>query len=480
MNLNSRAVLVGVALGLLSSPSSPARAQTNLPEVEVNQPPAAAPQRKIKPKRRPKPVATAPSKLAPASAAGPSTPGAGSRTASSVPVGVEDAGGGQGGQGATSVLAQQTQALDAARANIFAPVGTNTCDMTSHDIYNLPAGDDTPFDKALLQTPGFSQDSAASGSLHLRNEHANLQYRINGVLLPDGVSGFTQFLDSSFVGNLTIIDGVLPAQYGLHTTGIIDITPKNGVFDGGGSIGVYGGTQTTVSPNFEYGGTFGQTQYYVTGRYFRSNEGIENPSPSYSAIHDRTDQGKFFGYASTLLGDGSRFSIISGASDGAYQIPNNPGQTPQFATPGFPPIDSSQINENQYEQNYYSVLSWQKSIGPLDLQVSAFSRYSSLNFIPDPIGDLQYNGVASSVFRSSFLNGLMGDAAYRLNALNTLRFGFTGSGENATANNYSTVFPVDDNGNVDGRPSRPRRNSTTRPDGCSAPICRTSGARPTS
>jgi outer membrane receptor protein involved in Fe transport len=98
------------------------------------------------------------------------------------------------------------------------------------------------------------------------------------------------------------------------------------------------------------------------------------------------------------------------------------------------------------------VLSWQKSIGPLDLQVSAFSRYSSLNFIPDPIGDLQYNGVASSVFRSSFLGGLMGDAAYRLNALNTLRFGFTGSGENATANNYSTVFPVDDNGNVDGPP----------------------------
>jgi hypothetical protein len=29
-----------------------------------------------------------------------------------------------------------------------------------------------------------------------------------------------------------------------------------------------------------------------------------------------TDQGKFFGYASTLLGDGSRLSMIGDASDG--------------------------------------------------------------------------------------------------------------------------------------------------------------------
>jgi hypothetical protein len=29
-----------------------------------------------------------------------------------------------------------------------------------------------------------------------------------------------------------------------------------------------------------------------------------------------TDQGKFFGYASTLLGDGSRLSTIGDASDG--------------------------------------------------------------------------------------------------------------------------------------------------------------------
>jgi hypothetical protein len=32
-----------------------------------------------------------------------------------------------------------------------------------------------------MQAPGVSQDSAASGLVHVRNNHANVQFRINGV-----------------------------------------------------------------------------------------------------------------------------------------------------------------------------------------------------------------------------------------------------------------------------------------------------------
>jgi hypothetical protein len=45
-----------------------------------------------------------------------------------------------------------------------------------------------PLDKVFLQLPGVSQDSIASGSFHIRNEHENVQYRINGVFLPPGVA----------------------------------------------------------------------------------------------------------------------------------------------------------------------------------------------------------------------------------------------------------------------------------------------------
>jgi outer membrane receptor protein involved in Fe transport len=80
------------------------------------------------------------------------------------------------------------------------------------------------------------------------------------------------------------------------------------------------------------------------------------------------------------------------------------------------------------------------------------SRFSSLHFVPDQIGDLEFNGVASDVYRSSFLNGMQGDSAWRVTPDHTLHFGFIGSGEVAQANNVSTAFPVDANGNVDGPP----------------------------
>ncbi len=363
---------------------------------------------------------------------------------------------------APEVRTEPAPAADAALERILPRAGANAYDLSGGTIAALPQGENAPIEKILLQSPGFSQDSAASGALHLRNEHANVQYRINGVLLPDGVSGFGQVLDSGLIGNIAVIDGALPAQYGLHTAGVVDITTKSGAFDGGGKIGLYGGSLANLTPSFEYGGTVGDAQYFVTGRFLTSNIGIENPTPNVTALHDHTDQGKFFGYASTLLGDGGRLSIISGTAVGNYQIPNNPGQPQQYSLPGYGGYASSQINEHQLEQNYFNVAAFQQTIGAIDYQISAFSRFSSLAFTPDPVGDLLFNGVSSTVYRSSFLNGIAADTAYRLNAQHTLRFGLTGSGEVAQANNASTVFPVDASGNVAGAPFAASPDNTSK------------------
>src|ERR1019366_5855810 len=91
---------------------------------------------------------------------------------------------------------------DTARQNILTPVGANSYEVSHQAIEALPQGNNTTLDKVLLQLPGVTQDSAASGELHVRNEHANLQYRINGIMLPDGVGSFGQILDTGIVGSL--------------------------------------------------------------------------------------------------------------------------------------------------------------------------------------------------------------------------------------------------------------------------------------
>src|SRR5713101_5089534 len=184
------------------------------------------------------------------------------------------------------VVNQQNQKFDAVRQTILAPVGATSYEVSRQAIQALPQGDNTPLDRVLLQQfPGVTQDSAASGELHVRNEHANIQYRINGIMLPDGVGAFGQILDTGIVGSLALLTGALPAQYGLRTAGVLDIQTKADAFNNSGSVSVYGGSHGTITTSLEYGGTVGQTQYFMSGRYFGSNLGIENPTPANEAIH---------------------------------------------------------------------------------------------------------------------------------------------------------------------------------------------------
>ena len=352
---------------------------------------------------------------------------------------------------ANAVIATQNTQLDVVRENLSPRVGTSTFDMNRAFIETLPQGTDGPIDKVLLQAPGISQDSAASGEIHVRNEHANVQYRINGIILPDGISGFGRVLDTSFVGSLALITGALPAQFGLRTAGVIDIQTKSGKsLEQGGSVGVYGGSFDTLTPSVEYGGRIGTTEYFFTGRGFTSNLGIENPTGSYSAIHDRTLQGNFFSYTSTVLDAQTRVSTIFGNSTSHFQIPNNPGQSfccGITSAYGVSDFSSSNLNENQNEQNTFAVVALQKSVNGFDVQLAAFSRYSSLHFIPDPVGDILFNGIASDVYRRGFANGLQGDGAFPLNDANTLRAGFTVTGESTLVSNIATVEPLDSEGN---------------------------------
>ena len=209
----------------------------------------------------------------------------------------------------------------------------------------------------------------------------------------------------------------------------------------GGSIGVYGGSRETLTPSFEYGGTSGSTEYFVTGRYFQSNEGIENPTSSVVPIHDDTEQGSFFSYVSTLLNPDTRLSWISGSTVNHFQIPNSPGQAPMYQPFGVTEFNSALLNENQFEQNYYDVIALQKKGDGVDWQLAYFARYSDLHFNPDQLGDLVFNGVASDVQRQSLVNGVQADGSYRMNAASTLRAGFFASGEQTDVSSASSVLP---------------------------------------
>src|SRR6266446_2115469 len=269
------------------------------------------------------------------------------------------------------VIAKQ---LDIARQQIQPSLGATVYDFGRQAIETQPQGDNQPFNRLLLQAPGVTQDSF--GQLHVRNEHANTQFRINGVQLPEGINVFGQALQTRLANSVALITGSLPAQYGLRTSGIIDIQTKTGTLDPGSSVTMYGGSQSTIYPSAEWGGRVGQIDYYVTGEYLQNALGIENPAPTFNAIHDNTQQTRGFAYVSGIIDPTSRLTAMLGVSRSQFQIPQVAGQTPGLGltVDGISDFASAALNENQRQINHFGILAWQKHVGDFDFQVAGFTR----------------------------------------------------------------------------------------------------------
>ena len=337
------------------------------------------------------------------------------------------------------------QRLDAARNSLLPETGSTIYRFDRQDIERLPLGDSTPLNQVLLRAPGVVQDSY--GQFHVRGDHANVQYRINGVILPEAISGFGQQISTRFADRVNVLTGALPAQYGYRTAAVVDISTKDGELDNGGVVDVLFGSRGHVEPSIELGGTRGAFSYFLTGSYLKNDIGIENPTAASNAIHDRTSQAKGFGYLSYLLGTDSRVSVLFGSSDNRFQIPNVPGQTPAFMLASAPAIDSRNLDANQQEKNRFGVLTYQGAAGAgVDYQLSLSSRATDVRYRPDPVGDLAFNGIAADIFRRNVATSLQGDLSWRLAADHTVRAGLFAQRERFTVANSSSVFPADGDG----------------------------------
>ena len=303
----------------------------------------------------------------------------------------------------------QARRLDAARNAISPTLGANVSNLKRGEIEALPQGADAPINQLLLQFPGAVQDSF--GEIHVRGEHRNLQYRLNGVTLPEGIQGFGAFLDGRAVSSLSLLTGALPAQFGYRTGAVVDVTLRSGASDPGGWISAYGGSFGTFQPSAGYAGVWNGWDVFATGSFRQSRQGIEPPTAARDPIHNRTDQLRGLVHVSRLLDDTTRLSVIAGASANRFQIPNNPGQAVEFPVGG--DFDSGRLRARQWERNQFGVVALQGSRAAFDWQVAGFTRNSSTHFVPDP-AELAFNGIASDVRRRSTAYGVQADGAYQI------------------------------------------------------------------
>jgi outer membrane receptor protein involved in Fe transport len=345
------------------------------------------------------------------------------------------------GPSAIDTVTVTARKLDEARVGIQTQTGASTYTITAQDIEAAPGGENNLLNQVILQAPSVAQDSY--GQLHVRGEHNALQYRLNGVIIPEGISVFGQTLDPRLASSVKLIDGALPAEYGLVTGAIVDLQTKSGVFQPGGDVSYYGGSHNTIEPSFDYGGNSGNFNYFVSGDYLSNDLGIESPDGSRDPLHDHTSQYHGFAYLEDILDSNTRVTAILGTSHDNFQIPDNPGQPTSFTVNGSSAFNSADLNENQREITDYAILSLLRTQGNFDYQISAFGRYSSLNFSPDPLGDLLFDGVAQAAFKKDTSYGVQAEGAYHLGDSHTIRGGIVVQTERATSRATSQVLPAD-------------------------------------
>ncbi|MBM4121883.1 MAG: TonB-dependent receptor [Nitrospira sp.] len=342
---------------------------------------------------------------------------------------------------------------------------SETYSLSRREIEQLPRGNNNDIDQVLATIPGAAV--SALKQVHIRQDHSNLQFRIDGVPIPDTVSTtFADVITPRAWERADIILGGMEAQYGNRTAALIDITSKSGTKPGFGSAQMFGGSNQTVNPSFEYGGTIGaKFRYYVLNSFTSTNRGIEPPTLGHSIFHGQNERNQTYLRGDYQHDNRNNFTWLFLNAVAKYQVPTTPGQTVnattrgliQAQTPTFNPVSSQFIDENQYENNQYGHMVWRHDVNASQFfSLAGYFRQTRATFVTDPLNVLSYVGDAAEPFsagsqdRSAYSLGVRLDYTNKLNQQHLLKYGFQIDRTQAVNKTRLFAFARDGGGNPTG------------------------------
>jgi len=318
---------------------------------------------------------------------------------------------------------------------------SETYALSRKEIEALPRGNNNELQDVLLTIP-----SAVYGSLkqvHIRQDHANLQLRVDGVPIPDTVSStFSDVISPRAWERADIILGGMEAQYGNKAAAVLDITTKSGTKPSFGSMQVMGGSNQTINPSMEYGGTIGEKfRFYILNSHTATNRGIEPPTLGHSIFHGQSERNQTFIRGDYQHDNRNNFTWLFLNSVAKYQIPTQPGldldpsgqMLPllQAGRPGFTPVASQALNEFQKENNQYGHMVWRHDVNANNFfSLAGYMRHTRATFKTDPLNVLAYTADPTGPFsasdqdRNAYSTGLRLDYTYVHSPQHLIKAGF--------------------------------------------------------
>jgi outer membrane cobalamin receptor len=318
-------------------------------------------------------------------------------------------------------------------------LSSETYAVSRKDIEELPRGNNIGLHDVLLTLP-----SAVDGALkqvHIRQDHANFQFRIDGVPVPESVSSvFTDVISPRSWERADIILGGPEAQFGNKTAAVIDVTTKSGAQPDFGSLQFFGGSNETLNPAFEYGGTVGSAfRFYLMNSFVSTNRGINPPTLGKTLFHDQSNQNQSLFRGDWQVDNQNSVTWLFLNSIAKFQIPTRPGLAAnptivgliQGDNPGFEPVNSQHVDEFQKENNQYSHLVWRHDWSrDRFFSLAGFFQHSRATFTTDPLNVLAFTEDPDEPFsagdqdRWAYSGGIRLDYTHRLHPDHLIKTGF--------------------------------------------------------
>ena len=305
----------------------------------------------------------------------------------------------------------------AARRNLISrATSSSRNEVSRQQIDRLPQGASVSLPKLLTSTnPGMVLGSF--GQVFTRGNHANLQFQVDGVQLPDSVSGaFGEAFSPRNIERMEVITGGIPAEYGNRLAGVLNIVTRSGD-EAVGGLDIAYGSFNRLAPQMTYGGASpsGNSRYFLSASAFQTDRGLDTPQPAseddpshggQEVVHDHSQGDNEFFKWDQQWGPKDKLTLALFNSHRTFEIPNYPGSfkpsDPYFTGTNADGSDFSDAfgngafdyrpsgtNDNQSEQEDYVQLLWREQLSDRSFfQLAPYWKYSAISFHGDRSNDL--------------------------------------------------------------------------------------------
>lgn len=232
---------------------------------------------------------------------------------------------------------------------------------------------------------------APTGEVHIRGQHGEFTYLVDGIPIPLGVfGGLNEIVDPKVITRVNFLTGGFPAEYGGQITGIMDIQNRvpTGKFhldfstyagsyltSNNDSLGSRVGTLKAMNSNgqsLSFSDHIGKLGYFVSTSRQENDRRIDQPVKQ--LFHDHGFDYFLYSKLDYLLNENDYVTANLNFSSTQTQVPFNPAE--------------NFMADDQHTYNSFQTISFFHTISAVpdnesNLFIGAFARQGGLRFLPN-------------------------------------------------------------------------------------------------